>query len=302
MKTSVFAFLITFSLFCDAQSWPAWVTEVQKSDEYITAVGMGGSRLAAKQAALADITTQLSIDINTRQTQILTKKDNTVSGFFQQETTLNSLPFTLAGVEELNYEVQGNFFALKIGVKKSVLAATLKSDLSELSYLVPPAKDAEKRFIWALQNTHKLNLAVKKVAVLEYLTGAEPSIQTTLKHLLNEQSNALSAISCDVIGAFNISEIKSALNDALPHSGDTQLWMRPQLRWQYAQNNNQHSARATLTLALTQSSSPFKVLLQHDLYAQDSATTLENAKQKAIKNLVQQLKAPVSQWLFDPKE
>jgi hypothetical protein len=164
---------------------------------------------------------------------------------------------------------------------------------------VPPAKDAEKRFVWALQNSHKLNLAVKKLAVLEHLAGLQQSIQSTLKHLLNEQSKALNAISCDVIGAFDVSEIKSALNDALPHSGDTQLWMRPQLRWQYAQNNNQHSAKATLTLALTQSSSPFRVLLQHDLHAQDSATTLENAKQKVIKNLVQQLKAPVSQWLFD---
>jgi hypothetical protein len=299
MKTSVFAFLVTFAFFCNAQSWPAWVTEVQKSDEYLIAVGIGESRLAAKQAALADITTQLSIDINTRQTQTLTKKDNTASRFFKQETTLNSLPFTLAGIEELHFVKQGNAFALKMGVKKSVLVATLKSDLSALSYLVPPAKDAEKRFVWALQNSHKLNLAVKKLAVLEHLAGLQQSIQSTLKHLLNEQSKALNAISCDVIGAFDVSEIKSALNDALPHSGDTQLWMRPQLRWQYAQNNNQHSAKATLTLALTQSSSPFRVLLQHDLHAQDSATTLENAKQKVIKNLVQQLKAPVSQWLFD---
>jgi len=299
MKTSVLAFLLTFAFCCNAQSWPAWVTEVQKSDEYLTAVGIGESRLAAKQAALADITTQLSIDINTRQTQTLTKKDNTASRFFQQETTLNSLPFTLAGIEELHFLQQGNAFALKMGVKKSVLVASLKSDLSALSYLVPPAKNAEKRFIWALQNSHKLNLAVKKLAVLEHLAGAQLSIQSVLKDLLNEQSNALNAISCDVIGALDVNEIKSALNDALPHRGDTQLWMRPQLRWQYAQNNNQHSAKATLTLALTQSSSPFRVLLQHDLHAQDSATTLENAKQKVIINLVQQLKAPVSQWLFD---
>ena len=299
MKTSIFAFLIAGAFSCSAQNWPDWVTQPQKSDEYITAVGVGESRLAAKQAAIADITTQLSVDVSTQQLQKLIKQDNQASNYFEQATTLTSLPFTLTGLEELNTLEQNNLFALKMGVKKSTLVKNLKSDLLKLSRISAPKNDNEQRFIWALKNSGGLDVAAKKLSVLEFLSGPKLLIQSTLNNLLNEQAKALDAVSCDVIGANNISEIKSALNNALPHSGDTRLWMRPQIRWQYAKSNNNYSAKVILTLALTRSSSPFKVLLQQDLFAQESATTQENAKQKAINNLVQQLKAPASQWLFD---
>ncbi|GAB0109131.1 LPP20 family lipoprotein [Pseudoalteromonas distincta] len=299
MKISIFAFFIACVFSCSAQSWPDWVTQPQKSDEYITAIGIGESRLAAKQAAIADITTQLSIDASTQQLQKLIKQDNQASNYFEQATTLTSLPFTLTGLEELNALEKNNAFALKMGVKKSVLAKNLKSDLSKLSLISVPKDNNEQRFIWALKHGGQLNIATKKLAVLEYISGPQLLMQKTLNNLLSEQAKALNAISCDVIGANNISEIKAALNNVLPHSGNTRLWMRPQIRWQYAKSNNIYSAKASLTLALTRSSSPFKVLLQQDLFAQESAATQENAKQKAIYNLVQQLKAPASQWLFD---
>lgn len=299
MKTSIFAFLIACAFSCSAQNWPDWVTQPQKSDEYITAVGIGESRLAAKQAALADIITQLSVDASTQQTQKLTKQDNQSSNYFEQATTLTSLPFTLTGLEELDVLEQNNLFALKMGVKKSILVKNLKSDLSKLSRIFAPKNNTEQRFIWALKNSGELNVATKKLAVLEHLSGPKLFIQSTLNNLLTEQAKALNAVSCDVIGANNISEIKSALNNALPHNGGTRLWVRPQIRWQYAKSNNKYSAKAILTLALTRSSTPFKVLLQQDLVAQESAATQENAKQKATNNLVHQLKAPASQWLFD---
>ncbi|MBH0021183.1 LPP20 family lipoprotein [Pseudoalteromonas sp. SWXJ133] len=299
MKTSIFAFLIAFAFSSSAQNWPDWVTQPQKSDEYITAIGIGESRLAARQAALADIITQLSVDVSTQQLQKLTKQDNQSSNYFEQATTLTSLPFTLTGLEELNALEENNLFALKMGVKKSVLVKNLKSDLSKLSRISAPENNNEQRFIWALKNSGELNVTTKKLAVLEHLSGPKLFIQSTLNNLLTEQAKALNAVSCDVIGANNISTIKSALNNALPHSGDTRLWVRPQIRWQYAKSNNKYSAKAILTLALTRSSTPFKVLLQQDLVAQESAATQENAKQKAINNLVQQLKAPASQWLFD---
>lgn len=299
MKTSIFAFLIAFAFSCSAQNWPDWVAQPQKSDEYITAVGIGESRLAAKQAALADIITQLSVDVSTQQLQKLTKQDNKSSNYFEQATTLTSLPFTLTGLEELNALEENNLFALKMGVKKSILIKNLKSDLSKLSRISAPKNNTEQRFIWALKNSGELDVATKKLAILEHLSGPKLFIQSTLNNLLDEQAKALSAISCDVIGANNISAIKSALNNALPHSGDTRLWVRPQIRWQYAKSNNKYSAKAILTLALTRSSTPFKVLLQQDLVAQEGAATQENAKQKAINNLVQQLKAPASDWLFD---
>ncbi|WMS92912.1 LPP20 family lipoprotein [Pseudoalteromonas sp. HL-AS1] len=299
MKTSIFAFLIACAFSCSAQNWPDWVTQPQKSDEYITAVGIGESRLAAKQAALADIITQLSVDASTQQLQKLTKQDNQSSNYFEQATTLTSLPFTLTGLEELDALEQNNLFALKMGVKKSILVKNLKSDLSKLSRIFAPKNNTEQRFIWALKNSGELNVATKKLAVLEHLSGPKLFIQSTLNNLLTEQAKALNAVSCDVIGANNISEIKSALNNALPHNGGTRLWVRPQIRWQYAKSNNKYSAKAILTLALTRSSTPFKVLLQQDLVAQESAATQENAKQKATNNLVHQLKAPASQWLFD---
>ncbi|KAA1153877.1 hypothetical protein EU510_08790 [Pseudoalteromonas sp. FUC4] len=299
MKTSIFAFLIACAFSCSAQNWPDWVTQPQKSDEYITAVGIGESRLAAKQAALADIITQLSVDVSTQQIQKLTKQDNQSSNYFEQATTLTSLPFTLTGLEELDALEQNNLFALKMGVKKSILVKNLKSDLSKLSRIFAPKNNTEQRFIWALKNSGELNVATKKLAVLEHLSGPKLFIQSTLNNLLTEQAKALNAVSCDVIGANNISEIKSALNNALPHNGGTRLWVRPQIRWQYAKSNNKYSAKAILTLALTRSSTPFKVLLQQDLVAQESAATQEDAKQKATNNLVQQLKAPASQWLFD---
>lgn len=299
MKTSIFAFLIAFAFSCSAQNWPDWVTQPQKNDEYITAVGIGESRLAAKQAALADITTQLSVDVNTQQLQTLKKQNNRVNNYFEQTTSLTSLPITLTGLEELNSINQNNLFALKVGIKKTTLIANLKSDLEGLERMDIPKKNAEQRFIWALQKSGELNLASKKVALLELLSGSKPFIKQTLNKLLNEQSIGLGAVACDVIGANNISQIKSALNDALPHSGSTRLWVRPQLRWQYAQSDNAYFAKANLTIVLTRSVSPFKVLLQHDISAQESASTQEIAKQNAINNLVKQIKAPASQWLFD---
>ena len=108
MKTSIFAFLVACVFNCSAQSWPDWVIKSHKSDEYITAVGIGESRLAAKQAALADITTQLSVDVNTQQLQTLKKQNNRVNNYFEQTTSLTSLPITLTGLEELNSINQNN--------------------------------------------------------------------------------------------------------------------------------------------------------------------------------------------------
>lgn len=299
MKASIFALLLAFACTSSAQSWPAWVAQPQQSEDYITAVGMGKSRLAAKQAALAEIVTQLSIDVSTQQTQLLRKQNNLASDYFQQVTSVNSLPFTLTGVEELNSAEHVNLFALQLGVKKSDIVKTLKSDLSVLSRVSPSDKNTEQRFIWALQHSGLLSMAAKKLTVLEYLSEPQPTIRASLNSLLAEQASALNTVTCEVIGALNAHEIKSALNDALPHSGDTLLWMRPQLRWHYAHTQQTHSAKAVLSLSLTRSTSPFNVLLQHDLSAQHSATTRDGAKQKVIQNLVQQLKAPASEWLFD---
>lgn len=299
MKTNIFALLVACVFNCAAQSWPDWVTKSHKSDEYITAVGIGESRLAAKQAALADITTQLSVDVNTQQLQTLKKQNNRVNNYFEQTTRLTSLPITLTGLEELNSLNQNNLFALKVGIKKATLIANLQTDLETLHQIVAPKKNVERRFIWALQVTGKLNLASKKLALLEHLSGSKPFIKSTLNKLLKAHSLALDAVACDVIGANNISQIKSALNDALPHSGSTRLWVRPQLQWQFAHTNDKYLAKANLTIALTRSASPFKVLLQHDISAQESGSTREIAKQSVINNLVKQIKAPASQWLFD---
>ena len=299
MKTSLFVLLLAFACITSAQSWPAWVLQSQQSDEYITAVGIGESRLTAKQAALADIVTQLSVDVSTEQVQLSSKQNTQSTGYFQQTTSLSSLPFTLTGTEELNSAEQANLFALQLGVKKSVIVNTVKADLSVLFRVSPSDKNSEQRFIWALQYSCLLSDATKKLAVLEYLSVAQPLIRTRLNTLLTDQSSALNDVACDVVGALSAHEIKSALNDALPHSGNTQLWMRPQLRWYYANSKNSHSAKAILSLALTRSSSPFKVLLQHDLHAQETGATTNAAKQKVIQNLVQQLKAPPSTWLFD---
>lgn len=299
MKTGIFTFLLACVFNCSAQNWPEWVIQPQQSDEYITAVGIGESRLAAKQAALAEINTQLSVDVSTQQLQKLTKQNTQVDSYFEQATFLTSLPFTLTGLVELKSIEKNNLFALKMGVNKSVLINSLSSELAALSRLSVPKNNAEQRFIWALQNSAVLEVAVKKLEVLEHLSGPNPSINATLNYLLDEQAMALNAVSCDVIGANDLSTIKSVLNTVLPQSGSVKLWMRPQMHWQYAQSNKNHLVKAKLTLTLTRSQSPFTVLVQHDLFAQESAVTQENAKQKVINNLVQQLKAPVSQWLFD---
>ncbi len=299
MNVGIFAILFILAFNCSAQNWPNWVIQPQQSIEYIAAVGIGESRLAAKQAAIAEINTQLSVDVTTQQLQKLTKKNTQADSYFEQATTVTSLPFTLTGLVELKSLQKNNLFAIKIGVKKSVLVKNLTSELAALSRLSVPKNSAEQRFIWALQNSKKLEDATKKLAVLEHLSGTNLSINTTLNYLLDEHAMALNAISCDVIGANDLSAIKSVLNTALPQSGSVKLWMRPQVHWQYAQSNKEHLVKAKLTLALTRSQSPFTVLLQHDLFAQESAATQENAKQKVINNFVQQLKAPASQWLFD---
>ncbi len=195
-----------------------------------------------------------------------------------------------------------DLFALQVGVKKVALVKTLQDDLAALSRLSAPQSDAEQRFLWALQNSGRLEVAAKKLAVLEHLSNADSPFRPRLNNLLDERSRAFQAISCKVVGANNISTIKSALHSALPQSGSIELWMRPQVQWHYAQSNQNHFVRAKLTLALTRSQSPFKVLLQHDLLAEESDSSQHKAKQKVINNLVQQLKAPASDWLFDIKD
>ena len=284
MKTSLFACFLAFTCSCAATDWPNWVSQPLKSDDYITAVGIADNRTAAKQAALADIVTQLSVDVNTQQLQLLIKTEAKASGYFEQITTVKSLPMTLTGIKELNFSQQDRKFALQIGVKKTDIVSALTSDLLVLSRLSPPNENIEQRFIWALQNTEVLSQASKKLAIVEHLSGPAVSTRSTLEYLLTQQSEALAAIACEVIGATTDHEIISALNSALPHSGSTQLWMRPQLRWQYAKKNNHHSAKGFLTLALTQNSNPFKVLLKHNIIAQGRALTREKAKQDVIKN------------------
>jgi hypothetical protein len=299
MYKSIFAILLAFAYSTSVWAWPNWVTQLPQDSEYLVGVGVGDSRIAARQAAIAEIVTQLSIDYRVEQTQMLTKRLGKADSQFKQVSLLKSLPFTLEGIEELKFFQQDADFALLLGIKKNQLIKSLQTDLAILHHITQPDGDAERQFIWALQQSETFLLLNKKLRVLTLLAGEQPKIKQRLEHLLDIQNKALQAVSCDVIGNSNYSLIKSALNNALPHSGKTRLWMRPNLKWKFATKGKQTLAKARLTLKLMRSQSPFSVLIQHDIEAQAKGSSREAAKAKAIKKLLGQLSAPASVWLFD---
>jgi hypothetical protein len=299
MYKSIFAILLAFAYSTSVWAWPDWVTQHQQDSEYLVGVGVGDSRSAARQSAIADIVTQLSVDYRVEQTQILTKRQGKADSQFTQVSQLKSLPFTLEGIEELEFFQQDAEFALLLGIKKSQLIKSLQTDLAILQHITSPTGDVERQFMWALQQSETFLLSTKKLSVLTLLAGEQPKIKQRLEQLLTQQKQALQAVSCDVIGNSHYSLIKSALNTALPHSGKTRLWMRPNLKWKFATKGKLALAKARLTLKLMRSRPPFSVLIQHDIEAQAKGSSREVAKAKAIEKLLGQLSAPASVWMFD---
>lgn len=298
MKAIYIAFLLSFSGNSIANHWPDWVTQQQLNDEYLIAVGIGDSREVAKQAALADIATYLNVEVKTHQSQLHRKHGQSVQSTFEQATSITSLVMNFVGVEERRVFKSDVSTALEVVIKKSNVIDTLKSELEDLSRITVPQNSDENRFIWALKYGGSLSTARKKLAVLEYLSGHKSELKPLLLGLINEQARALANVSCQIIGSSTDHQIISALNSALPQTGETLLWMRPQIRWQYARGPNEHLAKASLTLQITRTTSPFYVLIEHTLEAKNSGPSRESAKENVINELVQQLKKPASQWLF----
>lgn len=298
MKAICTAFLLLFSGSSIANYWPDWVTQQQLNNEYLIAVGIGDSRKAAKQAALADIATYLNVEVKTHQSQLNRKIGQHVQSSFEQATSITSLVMNFVGVEEKRVFKSDTSIALEIAIKKSNVINSLKSELEELSRITVPQNSDENRFVWALKYSDSFSTARKKLAVLEYLSGHKSEFKTLLLGLMNEQANALANVSCQVIGSSTDHKIISALNSALPQTGETLLWIRPQIRWQYAQGSNEHLAKANLTLQITRTTSPFYVLLEHTIEVKNSGLSRESAQENVINELVQQLKKPASQWLF----
>ncbi|MCL1059519.1 LPP20 family lipoprotein [Shewanella gelidimarina] len=298
MIKSLFAFLaIAFS--SSVYAWPEWVTHTPQYDDFIVGVGTGSDRIAARDAALSEIVAQLSVDYRVEQTQTLSTNNSHTETNFKQSSQMNSLPFTLEGVQELKAAQLDNESALLLGIKKSTLIANLENELAVVSRLSKPPSLPTQKFIWALHYGETLELANKRLRVLNLLGGENAEVSHQLESFQRERRHALDAISCKVIASNELTTIKSALSLSLPQSGNTELWVKANLKWKHAKRGSQRQAQANLQLTITETESPFRVLHQRHLVAEGTGSSTAMAKSAALQRIETQVQAPISKWMFD---
>lgn len=299
MIKSLFAFCWAIAFSSSVYAWPEWVTHSGQHDDFIVGVGVGSDRISARDAALSEIVAQLSVDYSVEQTQTLTTNNSHTESNFKQSSQMNSLPFTLEGVQELEAAKSQNETALLLGIKKSTLVANLENELAILSRLSSSPSQPSQKFIWALHYGETFDMANKRLRVLQLLDGEHTALSLQLESLMAERRKALDAVSCQVIASHELAEIKSALSSSLPQSGNTRLLVKTNLKWKQANRGSQRLAQANLLLTITEAQSPFRVLHQRHLVAEGKGAGSAIAKSMALQGLETQVQAPISKWMFD---
>lgn len=294
-----FAFVMAITFSVSVYAWPEWVMHSPQYDNFIVGVGIGSDRIAARDAAMSEIVAQLSVDYKVEQTQVITSENGHAENKFKQTSSMNSLPFTLEGIEELNFAQSDNEIALLLGINKSTLISNLTNELAVVLRLSNPPLQPSQKFIWALHYGSILDLANKRLRVLNMLGSDTQKLSNRLDFFMLERRQALEAVSCQVIASHELAVVKSALGSSLPQAGDTSLWVKANLKWKNAKRGSQHLAQANLLLTITENQSPFRVLHQRHLVTEGSGSSTEMAKSNAMQKLETQVQTPISNWMFD---
>ncbi len=265
-------------------------------DGYIVGLGVADNRADAREIALAEIVTQLSVDIKVSQSQYNEKRGSFTTSHYKQQIDSSSLPFELVGIEEIKSASQDQQAAVLMGIKKQRLINSLYRQVSNVNSLELPDAKAENRFIFALEHKSELLRIEKMTRVLEVLDGKKPELQSRLDELTHSHARVLRQASCRIIGRSVHKSIVGALNNALRCNGGNTLWVQPQLNWRYSGQNNLTFAQANLIIKFTRTVSPFNTLKEYGFVATASGTSKSMARDAAIKQLITFLNRPVHQW------
>ena len=279
-----------------AFAWPEMDMQKFKDNGYIVGIGVAESRVSAKSAALAEIVSQLSVNVRVSQTHSNLKRNSATETVFKQKLEVTSLPFELVGVEEIDSSSNKNNIAVALGVKKGLLVSSLKDELNFLSKMSLPDSSVQYRFIHALENQAELNRAAKILPVLELLDGEQSKLSSTLSRLQADFEQALNQVSSQVIDNSSPSELIAAIDNKFKWNGKTLIWVKPQLNWRYASGNQIKHVQAHLAIKFTQTVSPFSTLKEYSIIVTASGDTIESAKDAAIKQLVNIVNRPIRQW------
>ncbi|RYV02380.1 hypothetical protein SOPP22_10015 [Shewanella sp. OPT22] len=279
-----------------AFAWPEMDMQQFQDNGYIVGMGVAESRAGAKNEALAEIVSQLSINVRVNQTHSNVKRNSTTETVFKQQIGISSLPFELVGVEEIDSSSNKNNIAVVLGIKKAHLINSLKDELNFLSKISLPDSSVQYRFIHALENQAELNRAAKILPVLELLDGEQRKLSSTLSRLQTDFQQALNQVSSQVIDNSSPSELIAAIDNKLKWSGKTLIWVKPQLNWRYASSNQIKHVQAHLAIKFTHTVSPFNTLKEYSIITTASGDTIESAKEAAIKQLVDIVNRPIRQW------
>ncbi|MCL1077296.1 hypothetical protein D5R81_04740 [Parashewanella spongiae] len=279
-----------------AFAWPEWDMQKQEFDGYIVGQGVADSRVNAHKAALAEIASQLSININVSQTLKISKSGSTSDSEFKQKIQTTSLPFDLVGVEEIKTSSKGQQTAMLLGIKKEHLIGSLYGELSGLNRLAIPDASVEQQFIHALEHEQELHRSTQILQVLEALDGKQLKFRSELKKLKQHHQQALKQISCQIINNSIPKNVVAAIDNRLKCNGAKVIWVQPQLNWRYSDSGHIKYVEASLHIKFTHSIHPFNTLKEYNIVATSSGRSMETAKDEAINRLVIILNRPIRQW------
>ncbi|MCL2916286.1 LPP20 family lipoprotein [Shewanella corallii] len=282
-----------------AFAWPDWVLQPAQNEQQLVGVGIGQTRVEAKELAMAEIVTQLSVRVETEQSQLLAKSGDQSRQEFRQQTRLSSLPFELFGVQEINSAQQEQQVAVMLAVDKSAMAITLADQVEALldSYS-QMSGDPVKGFVAAVKQMGLIPLGRNYLAAMRGLGYPNEAQELRHKALSEEILAAKSRVSVEVIGSKQHQQIYSYLATGFTASAnaETRLWLRPELKWRTAKQAGRVVARADLQLSYQYPQSPFTVVHRQSLSADGVAFSQAQAKEQALNAIIEQLKQPPSEW------
>ncbi|WP_133407938.1 LPP20 family lipoprotein [Parashewanella tropica] len=292
-------YLFGIALFLCSHSswaWPEWVTTNSAKPEYITGVGVGASRAEAENAALAEITAQLLVQVNTNTSQWLEKNNQQTTNQFTQRTQTKTLPFKLVGIESLNSSTKRNQFAVQIGIKKRRLIQVIDSELVNLKHLSVPESHIEQQFVWVVENQGKLARHADLVDIYQMLSGSQSTYRILLAKVTQQFNRVWRNLSCRVVTDSETAQFQTHIERQLPCGGNHEIWIRPNIQWKHATAHGYKHAKASFIIQFMQASDPFLPIKTYQFEVMAKAKSIQKAKGIAIKQLSSQLQQPISLW------
>ncbi|MRJ41290.1 MULTISPECIES: hypothetical protein [Idiomarina] len=294
--------------------WPDWVF-APVSDyptTHLYAVGFGVSKATARQHALAEISLQVSADVNTLQRSVLARKRSAgateIQDDFSQVTLLEALGLQLEQVEEqqsaLLENADGSQVAVLLAVPKAAIVAGLHDRLRPLEALNFPFMDEAseqgraQQLLWSLQYRQSIDDGLRLERAMAALDGGQPMARMHLEQLQREVQQVWQNMGVRVVANYELQPLVGALSTQLPAATDSVLWLRLTEQRKRGQKQGKFLEQRVVQVQLTSPTAPFTVYQQQQLRSVGEGASASAAEQAALRSMQQQLEQPLRAWLF----